>query len=418
MVSFYISKSSGQVPLMIRVRRSGIDIKLTTGITVDAVKWIKRKKKAVTMAAVSRIQDAVESMIGQTPDPSSAQIRAILLDCYRQEARRRYLRDALGPVTMTLNRYIDLYLSEIREGKRLSHKEIPFASSSIKSIGWAISVFADYQQHRGLKLDFDDIDIAFLEDFRLYMEQVRKFKVNTVSKCIKELKTIMGKAKFERLTDNPYFDDKHYGVARREVSSIALNNEEMYRFCMVDVSSMGGKAQLAKDLFIAGVCTCQRHSDFCKLGAENLEKVDVNGNQVWMLHFKQQKTGAEVAIPCRPELKAILRKYGYTIPTMTLQIMNRHLKKIAKAAGLDSPVRITEFKAGEERTYSVPKWTMVTTHVARRTGATLMYYMGVDVYDIMRITGHRSPEMLRKYIKAEPYDTIRKLYNSPFFKGE
>lgn len=418
MISFYTPKAGGETALYIRVRTGNTDIKLSTGIKVDARKWRNRREKPATLEAVSRIEAVVAGRIMEGEDLSSAQIKQTLKDCCWQERNRQYMRKALGPVKMTLNRYISLYLSEAREGRRQNIKERLFKVSSLKSIAWAMRVFGDYQRDRKVEIDFDDVDLYFLTNFRLYMEAVRRFKVNTISKCIKELKTIMKVAKFEKYTDNDYFENSRYGVARRDVVSIALTKEELYRFAMVDVSSMGGKAQLAKDLFLSGVCTCQRFSDYDKLSSDNLEILDVDGQQVWMLHFHQQKTGNEVAIPCRPELKAILKKYNYRIPTMTQQVMNRHLKNIAKEAGIDVMVKVTDVKAGEERTYYVPKWKMVTSHVARRTGATLMYYMGVDMYDIMRITGHRSPEMLKKYIKAEPYDTVRKMYNTPFFRGE
>ena len=144
----------------------------------------------------------------------------------------------------------------------------------------------------------------------------------------------------------------------------------------------------------------------------------MDGKKVWVLHIRQQKTENEVTIPCRPELKAILKKYDYHLPSLTQQTLNRHIKKIARVAGIDTPTKIRYTKAGKKITEMVPKWSLVSTHTARRTGATLMYYKGVDVYDIMRITGHRSPEMLRKYIKAETMDTVRKLHNTPFFRGE
>ena len=418
MISFYTQKAHGQANLSIRIRRKGTDIKVPTGIYVDVEKWRKHKEKATTMACISRLQKELESKLSGLSEISSSTVHSLLTSYFKEESHRHQLRSAMAPVRMTLNRFISQYLSEIKDGRRFSIKEKPFMPSSVKSVSWAMKVFADYQANRSQELDFDDIDLRFLDDYRLYMEKVREFKVNTISKCIKELKTIMGLAKFQRYTDNTYFSDKRYGVARRDVVSIALNEDELFRFAIVDTSGMGGKAQLAKDLFLAGVCTCQRHSDFCQIGSDNLEKIVVDGEEVWMLHFIQKKTGNEVAIPCRPELKAIMQKYGYTIPTMCLQIMNKHLKKIAKAAGIDAPIKISEVKAGVERCYYKPQWELVTTHVARRTGATMMYYMGVDVYDIMRITGHRSPEMLRKYIKAEPYDTVRKLCNTPFFKGQ
>jgi len=42
-------------------------------------------------------------------------------------------------------------------------------------------------------------------------------------------------------------------------------------------------------------------------------------------------------------------------------------------------------------------------------GAALMYLAGVDLYDIMKVTGHTSPAMLKKYIKAENLKVVEKL---------
>lgn len=38
-----------------------------------------------------------------------------------------------------------------------------------------------------------------------------------------------------------------------------------------------------------------------------------------------------------------------------------------------------------------------------------MYLSGIEVYDIMKITGHQTPEMLRKYIKADSLEIAEKL---------
>ncbi len=276
MISFYTQKTHGQANLTIRIRRKGTDIKVPTGIYVDVEKWRKHKEKATTMACISRLQKELESKLSGLSEISSSTVHSLLTSYFKEESHRHQLRSAMAPVRMTLNRFISQYLSEIKDGRRFSIKEKPFMPSSVKSVSWAMKVFADYQANRSRELDFDDIDLRFLDDYRLYMEKVREFKVNTISKCIKELKTIMGLAKFQRYTDNTYFSDKRYGVARRDVVSIALNEDELFRFAIVDTSGMGGKAQLAKDLFLAGVCTCQRHSDFCQIGSDNLEKIVVD----------------------------------------------------------------------------------------------------------------------------------------------
>ena len=64
------------------------------------------------------------------------------------------------------------------------------------------------------------------------------------------------------------------------------------------------------------------------------------------------------------------------------------------------------------------KWELIHTHTARRTGATLMYLSGMDIYDIMKITGHSSPAMLKKYIKADQLEVVDKIMNKDdYFKS-
>lgn len=69
-------------------------------------------------------------------------------------------------------------------------------------------------------------------------------------------------------------------------------------------------------------------------------------------------------------------------------------------------VDLSEYPIGYEQArdiFVIGVWT------ARRTGATLMYLAGVDLYDIMKVTGHASPKMLKKYIKADSLEVVEKL---------
>ena len=78
-------------------------------------------------------------------------------------------------------------------------------------------------------------------------------------------------------------------------------------------------------------------------------------------------------------------------------------------AGLDELVEIQTTKGGIPVKEMKHKWELVHSHTARRTGATLMYLAGMDYYDIMRITGHTSPTMLKKYIKADSLEVADKI---------
>lgn len=46
------------------------------------------------------------------------------------------------------------------------------------------------------------------------------------------------------------------------------------------------------------------------------KKAWIETQEITYLNIRQQKTGAKVAIPCNSQLKAILEKYNYQVPTL------------------------------------------------------------------------------------------------------
>jgi len=128
-----------------------------------------------------------------------------------------------------------------------------------------------------------------------------------------------------------------------------------------------------------------------------------------VIEIVQKKTGAKVYIPCSSELLQILEKYDFNVPHLSDQKVNDYIKEVAKMAKLEDEIRVEYVKGGQKHVDFVPKWKMVHTHTARRTGATLMYLSGMDIYDIMKITGHTTPLTLKRYIKAEELEVVQKM---------
>ena len=131
--------------------------------------------------------------------------------------------------------------------------------------------------------------------------------------------------------------------------------------------------------------------------------------EIKILTVIQQKTGAKVYIPCHPELIRILEKYDYNVPYMADQKINKYIKTVAEKAELNEMIKIEKVVGGKKKVEYTPKWKLVHTHTARRTGATLMYLSGMDIFDIMKITGHSTPLTLKKYIKADELDVVEKI---------
>jgi integrase len=108
----------------------------------------------------------------------------------------------------------------------------------------------------------------------------------------------------------------------------------------------------------------------------------------------------------------LLKKYNYIPPrSISNQKTNEYLHDIAKLAGLNDRILKHQHKAGElkiktesgwdKMSIGVEKWTLVTTHTARRSFATNMFKRRVPVFIIMECTGHKKEAEFRKYIKAD-----------------
>ncbi len=121
----------------------------------------------------------------------------------------------------------------------------------------------------------------------------------------------------------------------------------------------------------------------------------VKTEEVTYLNVRQQKTGAKVAIPVSSRLKEIMERYDYQLPHLADQTINEKIKMVGEMAGLEELIEIMTTKGGTPKREQFKKYELIMTHTARRTGATLMYLAGMDIYDIMKITGHTSPAVLK-----------------------
>lgn len=167
----------------------------------------------------------------------------------------------------------------------------------------------------------------------------------------------------------------------------------------------------ARDIFIVGIYTASRHSDYSRLTMDN-----VHGQ---LLDFIQTKTGGRVIMPCSPRIVEVMKRYGGKVPKYTRTNMNYLIKDVCREVGIDDVIevpkgkrRILKKKDGEP----VYKWELVGTHTARRTGATLLYLAGVPTIQCMMITGHKTEESFMKYIKVTKEENARALMNCSFFK--
>lgn len=173
-------------------------------------------------------------------------------------------------------------------------------------------------------------------------------------------------------------------------------------------ASLAGRDADARDLFILGVHTAARFSDYSRLSEGNIRD--------GIVEFIQCKTGGRVCVPLSPRVSAVLARHGGSAPRMTAQELNRRMKDICRALGFDTLMDITETRGGRTTVRTARKWETVTAHTARRTGATLLYLSGVPLRQCMLITGHSTEANFRKYIRVGKEENARLLADNPLFR--
>lgn len=255
----------------------------------------------------------------------------------------------------------------------------------------------------GTDADWEQIDSAF------YFTLIGKFNKEKFSKnyqgtLVSKLKTVMSEgAKLKYHTSRDY-ENFHKSVER--VDAVYLTADEIDRLWGLELED--GMQRRTRDLFLLGVYTAARFSDYSRLSMDN-----VQGD---FIRFVQHKTGDSVIVPMSPRVQVILKRNGGHAPSVNQVVFNRTIKEVCRLAGIDT---VVEQKHSEGRTHYVtyePKWKLVSSHTARRTAVTLLHRSGVPSSEIMMISGHKSLSAFEQYIKTTKEDTATSLAQHSFFK--
>ena len=428
-VSFKLrtQKREGFAPLYARIQAPSLDVNLllSTHIEVDIEKWClphasddfkeylntpegKRAKELT-----KEIKRSIDSLLYQDIKVSTGMAEKLIYNIVYREER---LMAEQQQNHITLNQYINNFIKDAESGKRQTEKGTNYAAGSIKSKRTTMRQFQNFQSDTKQTVDFGDIDMKFYYEYTAYLKS-KNYSVNSIGKCIKELKTMLRSAESEGFNVNPKYKDKKFKGVRIDVDSIYLTKNDLMKIMKADITMYGAGHQQARDIFMVGVWTAQRVSDYNYISKENIKRHSItktiNGSLIskefMTIEIHQRKTGCKASIPISSELHKILKRYNYELPHLEEQVINRYMKDICKLAGLNEIIEIQSTKGGILKKEFKQKWELVHTHTARRTGATLMYLAGMDYYDIMRITGHTSPTMLKKYIKVDSLEVADKI---------
>lgn len=443
MAHFYIrsKKEKGEANLYVDIQKREtayhpkIKYKISTPILVDIETWenahsspraldrfINSKEGRELRKRMDEITEAIDNLTKQGIYDRTSIEEAINTAFYREvrEEQRRIreeqrLQDEAEREAQRANPI--LYLNSLIKGMEtgeIKNKGRAFTHSTIKIWkAFAKMLTAFYNKY---PFTWEQVSVLIADRFTAYLE-----RQNLMSRTISAYQAL-----FKALTKRALNEGLHANtraletIGRKRVledekkTQIYLTTEELQALYNMPLT---GREEVARDIFMSGVYTCQRFSDYSQLDPSNFATT-AKGTKI--VRLQQQKTGNVVVIPIlNDNLLHIAKKYDYSLPKMGEQYVCKHVRNILKRLSVQVPtlaeeVRtvLTRYELEAEQTgeakyrrdaqgYVIkPRYDLVGTHTARRSGITNLYLSGkFDMIQMMSISGHKNAEVFREYIR-------------------
>lgn len=195
---------------------------------------------------------------------------------------------------------------------------------------------------------------------------------------------------------NPYKELKAKRVPSEQVVLTADEISLIERYTPKSEKEKWVKAQ-----FLCEYYCLARSSDIQQLTAENIQ-----GD---FITYVSQKTKVATTVPLHKNFIKYFNQRGQTLQRASF---NRIIKNICKHCGIDEEVKL--FYHGKMQTR--PKYELVGSHTARRSGATELARRDVPIATISKLMNHTNTLITSRYIFADTRNLGEEAMS--FFNGE
>ena len=421
-----------------------VDIQQWDKVTQDVAKWndyCKTQDGRKVKETLDSISSAIDNLISQGIYDKARIDEVVEAIVFREERERQRIQEEEERQEQERLRQIKeqeeearkadviLFLENFLEGiknGRIKNKAENYTPNTCKVWSNFLGILKRFIQIS--PFTWKDINKALADRFVSFMEK-NGYMVTSINKYIICFKAMIQNAMDQELHNNLIalraFSKKKIQETDK-AKEIYLTKAELQALYEMPLEGLKDKV---RDVFLVGCYTCQRFSDYARLEKENFTKT-AKGTKV--VRIVQEKTGNDVVIPIlNDNLLHIAEKYGYDIPKVNDVILNRYIKQILKELSSTVPSLarkertlltmkerekekqgLVSFERDNKGNVIKPRYELVSSHTARRSGITNLYLSGnFDTYQMMSISGHRDEKTFYEYIKLssdEVADSIAK----------
>lgn len=351
----------------------------------------------------------------------STRVALLLLDRFHimESARKKKVK------AVSLAKCIDRYADDKESGRLFKDGTLQKVTAGyVRELRFCAGHIRAFERTHGERITLEDVTMELRDE---YIGWCRKKGLSTNS-TVKLLKTIHCVMKFsfeEGLTENTIHAHSDFVLKDERIGSILLSGKQLQEMYTLDLSSEEkimnlvkackiGKRKMekytsllaperismieqARDIFIVGCLTGQRYSDYQRLNANMIIKMD----GIHFIGIVQQKTRRKVVIPLDIRAVEILARYGDDgLPDLTINQVNECLHLIGEL--LHWTWKPDFNGSAPHSRVGIRFCDLLTSHTARRSFATNAYAQRVPVDSIMAVTGHSSEFRLRGYVRDAP----------------
>ena len=275
--------------------------------------------------------------------------------------------------------YFEAFLNE-----RIKIGDVTYRS--IQKYETVLKKLVEFQIHTSRKYKLSDLKEQYFIDLIIHLRDKHDLYDNTLNRYISVIKTFLRWSLKKGYS--PPMDFTEVKIKKHETDDVALTREEVQ---LIESAELSGAQDRARDLFLIGVYSGQRWSDYSVF-----DEADIRNG---LIIKRAKKTSSISKIPLHDKLKAILDKYDWNLPKISSQKFNVHIQKICKALEINDKIKFTHSKGNFKKEEIKEKWEKIGSHTARRTYITLAAENNVPDHEIMAITGIRDSKTLQKYKK-------------------
>lgn len=372
----------------IRLTQHRSSIRKSTGVKCDKVNfdatrtgaWVSPKEPEFDFKnkiIAQKLEHVKESIVALTAK------RAVVFkeDVVKEMNRKGDMHEFLG--------YLNLFRSNLQ--KYNNRKAYTTVYNHLR---------AHLQEEYGrTQMDIREIDSTWLGKLELYFNLMGK-KPNTINGYIRKVRVVYNSAIREKLIPNDSPFGTSYKLPKLEETIIERLTHDQMKAMLALQLEVGTHTFNARAVFLL-----QYH-----LGGSRIEDalrfkvqdfIDVNGDQLERVGFRQNKTGKPKSFKITPAVMSIIKPFiegqpmdGFVFPYLR-----------GRENQTENQIKINVQKCTARINYQLKHITKmlninfkVTTHGSRHAAANRLAESGVDVREIQKVMGHSNIQTTIKYL--------------------